>query len=187
MKNNHESNNGNNNNIKIQKNFSFDQPVSALIPHYLENGDGTNGTLIILSDGEQIFEPKTFKTSLNRMMAAHGKTLSLTTEKSNNILGTQHVMPPIYTEYTRVFVPVRMREPEGKKDGAYGYFCINDVELLPGKKDYARVYFENSSLEMKSRQKLESASRYCYLGFRLLKHNYKKLQEIQQESEIPFL
>ena len=106
--------------------------ISAIIPIYGE--DGRNCSRIIFEDGTELIRNTSVKASIGLLFRLHGLDLKTLQRYYGEFFESIHIPLPI--TYKTIMIPLRLREPLGKHDGAIGYinyYHIDDLEVIEPK------------------------------------------------------
>lgn len=115
--------------------------IEAVLPVYIK--DRGNCTAIYTGEGEIILE-KTIKTTISNLCRYYHLDLKASNESYGNLLSIKKY-PPIPFSHDQIFIPIKVRIPIGKHDGAYGFVNINSIEKVAKSKsqDKCILYLSN--------------------------------------------
>lgn len=97
----------------------------AILPFYDDHG--YNATYTLLSDGTKETYQLPIKTYIYRMFHQLYMDPLALKNWSTHILSSQYNLPLIINE-TYIFIPVKMRTPIGRCDGACGYVLLSAIK-----------------------------------------------------------
>ena len=98
--------------------MSWEEELAALVPCYDENGG--NATLIYSAGGAVEADRRSVKANLRRLARFYQVDLEAARRRYGQYLGRAQGVPLPFS-LSLVLVPVKMRVPVGKNDGADGY------------------------------------------------------------------
>lgn len=115
--------------------------IEAILPVYIK--DRGNCTAIYTKEDETIVE-KTSKTVISNLCKYYHLDLKASNRSYGNLLSIRKY-PPIPFTYDQIFIPIKVRIPIGKHDGAYGFVNIKSIEKICNSKydDKCILYISN--------------------------------------------
>ncbi|MBC7344357.1 MAG: hypothetical protein H5U03_02830 [Clostridia bacterium] len=145
----------------------FEQVVS-LIPVYTDGHQ--RATEVHLTGGKVLLDRRRMRGVLEAL--AHDiptASLSRLRSQARKILGRGRIVPLPYSRKL-VLVPVRVRRPEFKDDGAYAYFNIHHFSRVePWQADsYRSVITLDGGIQIKSMDRMRTVQMYVSDAHRLL-------------------
>ncbi len=96
----------------------------AVLPHYDENGG--NCTLIYKTDGKKKIDRRRVATVMDHLYDLDLISLDRQMSLLRAYFGKKKFLPYIFKEHI-IFIAIKIREPIGKNDGAYGYIRIDEI------------------------------------------------------------
>ncbi|MGF7184528.1 hypothetical protein GGQ84_000612 [Desulfitispora alkaliphila] len=103
--------------------------IDYLRPVYCE--DGSNCTEIGLTDGKELMDKRKVKSVLKELAGVFALDLGRLKRRYGSIVGRKSSCPiPLAKDYT--LVPMKMRQPLGKDDGALGYVVKSRIVEVEG-------------------------------------------------------
>lgn len=115
--------------------------ICVLCPTYEKNIG--NVTKIITGDGQSFTDQRTVKTVLKIIAKHHEVHIETYKEKYAKVLH-QRLNVPIYLNKKLLLVPLKMRKPKFKKDGAKGYINLYAIEKIIEKETSTLVKLKNN-------------------------------------------
>lgn len=114
------------------------QLVQALLPQYDEYGN--NGTLIWLTDGQQVYDPRRVDTVLKALAGVFAVDVSRLRRNVREALGRSRNVPLVLHERLWL-MPVVCRTVQSRHDGAIGYLVYQQVEAVESREGRTAVHF----------------------------------------------
>jgi hypothetical protein len=115
--------------------------ICVLSPTYQKNVG--NVTKIITRDGEIFIDQRTTKTVLKRIAKYYTIHLKSCRSKYGEMLH-QRFNIPILLNKKLLLIPLKMRKPKFKKDGAKGYINLYDIEKVTEKEKNIIIQLKNN-------------------------------------------
>ncbi|MCT4617853.1 MAG: hypothetical protein N4A62_00435 [Marinisporobacter sp.] len=115
--------------------------ICVLCPTYEKNIG--NVTKIITGDGRSFIDQRKIKTVLKIIAKYHEVHIETYKEKYAKVLH-QRLNIPIYLNKKLLLVPLKMRKPKFKKDGAKGYINLYAIEKIIEKETSTLVKLKNN-------------------------------------------
>lgn len=151
----------------------FLKSIEAMVPTY--DHKGNNACNVLYAEEER----KLLPISVSRFMRSwfHFLHIDLYAQRmwSREILGHRNLNPIIINEHA-IFIPVKLREAVGKKDGSYGYIRVSRIADITC--DYILLGSGTKILYLSSHQTIKKK----ILHANLLK--YKYLEELKLQRMI---
>lgn len=160
------------------KKLSFEeiwQSINCLVPIYDEHGG--NVTEVHLDDGRVLIDQRKTCSVVNSLAKVFAVSVGGARKKYSKLVNRKLSVPiPLHQDL--VLVPVKMRKPIAREDGAWGYVVLSKItcyDSQPEQDDQVEIFFDNQLsipiiLQTKSFQLiLESA--------RIIHREYKELHE----------
>ncbi len=105
--------------------------ICVMMPCY--SRDGHNCTKVILDDGRDYIEKVRIRTMMKRMYEHYMMDARAYERKLRSKLGPGPI--PVRMSAEKVYLPIKMRKPFGRDDGAFGWvnaLCIVEVAKVSG-------------------------------------------------------
>lgn len=118
--------------------------IHAILPVYIE--DKGNCTAIYTKE-DTITQEKAIRSVMINLCKHYHLDLAASNKTYGELLSIKK-QPPIPLSHNQVFIPVKVRQPVIKHDGAYGYINIDSIEKIVQSNSSPRkatIYLENTS------------------------------------------
>ncbi|KJS21374.1 MAG: hypothetical protein VR72_10730 [Clostridiaceae bacterium BRH_c20a] len=164
-------------------NFNFElkwQDINCLIPIYEQLGG--NSTEVWLVGGEKIVIPYKTKTVLKNLAKVFAVDISQLKRKYGVLVG-KRVSAPLAFHPELILLPIKIREPFAKDEGANGYIVHNKVKSCnPLEKTKTQIIFCDDTV-LGCMQSVTSVNLSIAHGEIVGRECRKNLQTIVQEKE----
>lgn len=149
------------------------EDIVAFIPVYLTLKG--NCTLIYTDKGSSYNIEKALNTVLNRLAKYYLVDLKATKGYCANILSIKNLTPIPFNK-DNIFVPIKVRKPLFKNDGAIGYINIEYIDKTRRHNAITSIYLNNGII-IESLSSLETVNRHIKNG-----HIVKKFWKEKQSN-----
>ena len=120
-------------------NVAQDRDITAILPQYTENGDGT---VIVDAEGHEKTYPVGHKTILTHIADRQCKDLRLLRKWTREYTGQQFWIPLGFS-WELVLMPIPVREAKIKGDATVGYVNFVNIESIQKTNKTGMVIMEN--------------------------------------------
>lgn len=137
------------------------EPIAVIRPVYTDNGDGCE---IITDNGESFYDPRSMKSVRRALARTQALDLSAQGLMVRHMVSRSGVLP-FYLDYSRIYVPFKMRKPLTPNDYCYGYIRLDqaaDIEIqnsVPVIRMVCGGFIKVNSTLASARQNLEMGRR----------------------------
>lgn len=122
--------------------MNMDKEILYAIPMY-RDGQG-DGSKILYEGGQESFMPYHIRTLIKRLAYDHYMDMISLRRRLQEQLGQRNILP--YPFHPRlILLPVRVRKPRLKKDGAFGYINYVWIQEIRREGKGAMVIFKEGS------------------------------------------
>lgn len=120
----------------------MEKEILYAIPVYQE-GQG-DISKILYEDGKEIYRPFHIRTLIRKIAYENYTDLVSLKRKMREQLGQKNILPyPVHSRL--ILIPVKVRKPRLKKDGAFGYINYVWVEEVQEEEKYCTILFKDHS------------------------------------------
>lgn len=141
--------------------------ILAIIPVYLK--DKGNCTNIITSENSLLIK-KTINTVLKLLANYFFIDLNASKNYCKKVIGIVNNSPIVFND-ENIFVPIKVRKPISRNDGAFGYFNIDCIKIEEYKDD---IYINlDNKYKIKANQKFKTVIKHVNDG-KILKEVYSE-------------
>ncbi|WP_120168777.1 hypothetical protein [Thermohalobacter berrensis] len=124
---------------KIEK--LLDEGIMAIVPVYI-NMKG-NVTKIITREKNEFQTNRSIKTFLRILASFYGVDLRVSRKYYGKLIGAKNIVP-FYFDRDNILVPVKVRKPISKNDGAFGYINLKYIREVKEKKKTVNIILEGN-------------------------------------------
>ncbi len=117
--------------------------INCLVPVY--NEDGANVTQVHLDDGTVLTDGRKICTVVKSLAKFFTVHVEMARAKYSKLIDRK-ISVPIPLHQDLVLVPVKMRKPIAREDGAWGYVVLSKIVCYnkhPEKDNSIRIFFDN--------------------------------------------
>lgn len=100
------------------------QQINFLQPYYHQNGG--NSTIISFGPADKVIDKRKLKTIINILAKTYAVDLKAAKDKYGHLVGRRS-STPIPLNSAIILIPVKMRVPITKDDGAWGYVVLDKI------------------------------------------------------------
>ena len=163
------------------------QNINCLVPVY--NEAGGNVTQVYLDNGRLLTDNRKISTVLKSLAKIF--TIDIETARAKySKLVDRKISVPIPLHQDLVLVPVKMRKPIAREDGAWGYVVLSKITCYtkhPEKANTIQIFFDNGHIDallltksfqiiLESAKKIQRAYRQLHL-FTVIRNDDEILRE----------
>ncbi|RKD32364.1 hypothetical protein BET03_03165 [Thermohalobacter berrensis] len=119
----------------------LDEGIMAIVPVYI-NMKG-NVTKIITREKNEFQTNRSIKTFLRILASFYGVDLRVSRKYYGKLIGAKNIVP-FYFDRDNILVPVKVRKPISKNDGAFGYINLKYIREVKEKKKTVNIILEGN-------------------------------------------
>lgn len=142
--------------------------IYALLPAYVP-AEG-NATKIITADGNTYIDNRVVKTVLKALCRYYAVHVEHCREKYGKLIHQRlHVPLPIHRDL--LLIPMKVRKPMFRKDGACGYINLYAIDKIKEKGDYS-IFVLKNGIEVECLQRLRTVHQHINHARLVEKHAF---------------
>lgn len=153
------------------------QEIMAFIPTYMDMKG--NCTLLYTKGGEIVLE-KCTRTILNLISKYYLVDLKELKKYYSSLIGIKNSIPIPFNK-DNIFIPVKVRKPISKNDGALGYINLKYIGKIAEGKNCTTIYLENNH-EIVSLNTIKTIKKQIKIGYIVKKFCEEKEGIVIKES-----